>query len=88
MVKKIGAVFGAGGCGSWGGTARSGGAGGCQKAPKKMFLIRKNYYIIEMPIKYCTVSNFLDCFATLAMTVIARSEATKQSRIFGDRYNI
>jgi len=41
-----------------------------------------------MPIKYCTVSNFLDCFATLAMTVIARSEATKQSRIFGDRYNI
>jgi len=39
---------------------------------------------IEAPIKYCTMSNTLDCFATLAMTVIARSEATKQLVYFGE----
>jgi len=50
------------------------------------------YIIIEIPIKYCTMSNILDCFATLAMTVIAlrrdkqvaRSEAPKQLVYFGE----
>ncbi|MDR2694326.1 MAG: 4Fe-4S binding protein [Chitinispirillales bacterium] len=46
---------------------------------------------IEKPIKYCVVWNVIDCFATLAMTVIAlrrdkqvaRREAPKQSRGIG-----